>query len=207
MEQEQTISPPLQRSDVYAFWTPRERQLLFIAGGMVSILTPFTDTVYLPALKDIAIDLRANNALAADTVSSYLAAVAFGQLIWGPMSDYFGRRKVIFTALLLFEAFTIGIVFVPDINTLLVLRSLQGLVVGSTVCTVQAIVGDVYAPEQRGMAMGNMMGPVLIGPVIAPLVGGALAQQVGTVNPHSPTLTSTSSVLSLQQVRYSHFTL
>ena len=46
--------------------------------------------------------------------------------------------------------------------------------------------GDVYAPEERGMAMGNMMGPVLIGPVIAPLVGGALAQQVPTVlsNPH-----------------------
>jgi len=175
-QQQQSSERPIHRSDIYAHWTARERRLLYIAGGLISILTPFCDTVYLPALKDIALDLRASDELAADTVSTYLAAVGCGQLIWGAMSDYFGRRRTLFLALLLFEAFTIGIIFVQDIVPLIILRTLEGLVVGSTVCIVTSQVGDVYAPEERGAAMGAMMGPLLIGPIIAPLIGGALAQ-------------------------------
>ncbi len=166
----------LTRRALYEHWTANEKRMFSLGGAFISVITPFTDTVYLPAMKNIAMDLKANDAQVAVTVSVYLAAIAFGQMLWGPLSDYFGRRKCLFVVLTLYIGITVGIIFAPDINVLIILRSLQGLFVGSTVCTVQAIMGDVFAPEERGAAMATVMGSLLIGPVIAPLIGGALSE-------------------------------
>lgn len=72
--------------------------------------------------------------------------------------------------------FTFGCAFSPDINALIVFRALQGFVVGCSIASVQGIISDMYAPAERGSATGAFLIPVLVGPVIAPLIGGALTQ-------------------------------
>ena len=131
--------------------------------------------MYLPALVSVQNDLGASADTVSATVSAYMGAVGVGQLVWGPLSDRFGRLRVLFSALLAYLALTVGCALSPDIYSLIVFRTVQGFVVGSTVVSAQAIIADIYAPEERGAAMGGFLAPMLVGPIIAPLVGGALA--------------------------------
>lgn len=81
-----------------------------------------------------------------------------------------------FSTLFIFEALTIGIIFIGNIIDLIVLRTIEGLFVGSCIVSVQAIIADVFAPEERGAAMSYFLGPMLIGPIIAPLIGNKLSK-------------------------------
>jgi hypothetical protein len=65
----------INKSDIYRFFSPFQRQMILITGGMIALLTPFCDTVYLPALEDVTVELQTTHALTSITVSAYLGAV------------------------------------------------------------------------------------------------------------------------------------
>lgn len=96
--------------------------------------------------------------------------------MWGPLSDKFGRFPVLISCLIVYEAFTIGCIFTPTIGSLIALRAIQGFISAATLVLVQAIIADVFPPIERGSAMGAFLGPMLIGPILAPLIGGILTQ-------------------------------
>lgn len=166
----------LDRNDIYRSYTPFQKQMILLSGAMVAMLTPFCDTIYLPALQEVATSLHTTEILTAASVSSYLGAVGVGQLFWGPLSDYYGRNVVLFVCLGIFEGFTIACIFAPDIISLIVLRTIEGFFVGCCITSVQAVISDVFAPDVRGAALSYFLGPMLIGPIIAPLIGGILAE-------------------------------
>jgi len=144
-------------TSIYHLYHPTSRKFILLSCAGIAILTPFTDTVYLPALSSVADTFDANDTMVALTVSIYLACVGIGQLIWGPLSDYYGRMPVLYVTIFLFEAFTIGCIFVTDINQLIILRSLEGFVVGNTVVSAQSIISDVFPPDERGTAMAAFL--------------------------------------------------
>lgn len=181
MKQESSVQSPAKskvftKSDIYDMYTTRQKTMILAAGGLVSMLTPFTDTIYLPALSSVQRDLRTTAPLVSLSVSVYLGCVGLGQLIWGPLSDRYGRSKVLFGSLFVYEGFTLACIFVKTISALIVVRGFQGLIVGATIVIVQAIISDVFRGDERGMAMGAFLGPLLIGPIVAPLIGGILSQ-------------------------------
>lgn len=148
---------PVERLSIYYLHDKPQKSLILLAGAMIAIITPFTDTIYLPALKELGTSLNASDSSVSATISAYLGGVGLGQLIWGPISDYYGRSVVLFWGLVVYEAFTIGCIFVENINDLIVLRTMQGLIIGSSVVTVQAIIADVFPEEDRGQAMGSFL--------------------------------------------------
>lgn len=160
---------------IFDTFTTSEKTWSLRAGSLVALITPFTDTVYLPALSNVGLDLHASTSDVAATVSAYMGAIGMGQLFWGPLSDYFGRLSVLYATMFCYLLLTIACFLSPDIITLIIFRTLQGFFVGCTIVSVQAVIADMYAPEERGTAMGSFLAPMLIGPVIAPLVGGALS--------------------------------
>ena len=162
--------------DVY---TTLQKRKILLACSTIGIITPFTDTIYLPALANVAVYFTASASDVAATVSAYLAAVGIAQLFFGPLSDRYGRLLVIYLGLVIYEALTIGCIFAPTIDALIVLRTLEGFFVSSSAVSVQAIIADVFPPAERGSAMGAFIAPLLLGPVIAPLVGGALSAAFG----------------------------
>lgn len=167
---------PTARSDFHSLYTALGRRIMLLGAAMVASLTPFTDTIYLPALGSVQSDLETSASLVAATVSIYMASSAIGQLLCGPLTDYYGRLRVMFVSFLAYLGLTVGCTFAKDINSLLVLRSLQGLAVTGTMVPSQAIIADIFAPEERGAASGLFFVPILVGPIIAPLIGGFLAQ-------------------------------
>lgn len=173
--------PIIEHKDVsvYHMYTPFMRKAILGIAAFLALLTPFTDTVYLPALTSLAKDFDASDSMAALTVSIYLAAVGVGQILWGPLSDRYGRAIIIFVALIFYEGITIGCIFSPSIEGFLALRSIQGFIVGSTIIIAQASIADVFPPNERGEATGAFLAPMLVGPVIAPIIGGFLSQAFG----------------------------
>ena len=174
-----TQSDEFNHDGIYEIYTKSQKRLILMACAGIGILMPFTDSVYLPALDEVAIDLSASRSSVAATVSVYMAAVAIGQLVFGPLADYIGRLPVAYSGLFMFEVFTLACIFAPTVDSLIILRALQGLFVSSALVSTQAIIADVFAPAERGAAMGAYLAPVLFGSVVAPIVGGGIAQAFG----------------------------
>lgn len=145
------------RVSIYDLWSKNQKNYVLFACGAVAMLTSFSDTLYLPALKSVATSLHASNSDVSMTVSGYMAAVAVGQVIWASVSDYYGRLVVIYWGLIGYELLTVACVFAQSIEMLIAFRVIQGFVLGSTMVVAGAVVADVFAPHERGTAMGTFL--------------------------------------------------
>ena len=142
------IEPPaagaslqLRVQSIYDLRTPRRRLQILLAAAVISSLTPFTDTIYLPALVSVRQTLSgATDDGVAASVSAYMAAVGVASLFWGPLSDYYGRRWPVFASLVLFLAFTSGCLVAPTMDALIGLRAAEGVAVAAAVTVTQSVV-------------------------------------------------------------------
>lgn len=152
---------------------PSERVLLGILGLFMMIAPASTD-MYLPALVTMRHDLGATVATAQLTLSYFFLGFAFGQLLWGPLADRFGRRKPMAAGIALYVVGCIGCAFAPDIGQMMVWRFVQALGGCAMPVIAQAIVRDVYGPRNSARAFSIMLLVMSVAPIIAPLLGGQL---------------------------------
>ncbi|MCF4167496.1 multidrug effflux MFS transporter [Zavarzinia compransoris] len=135
--------------------------------------------VFVPALTVAGADLGAPASAMQMTISLYIAGLAVGQLLYGPLSDRFGRRPVLMAGLALYTAAGLFAAFAPDVDTLIAARLFQalggcaGLVLGRAMVRDTAGEGDTA----RRLALMNLM--VTLGPGVAPLIGGVIADSAG----------------------------
>jgi DHA1 family bicyclomycin/chloramphenicol resistance-like MFS transporter len=108
-----------------------------------------------------------------------LLAFGFSQLVWGPVSDRWGRRPVLIVGMALFAIAALGSVWAASVQTLIVWRALQGVAMGAAVMGARAIVRDLYNPIDSARAMSKgLTGLGVIACITAPL-GGWLSDQWG----------------------------
>jgi len=145
----------------------------------LAALGPFTIDTYLPSFPDIAADLSASPAQMQFTLSLYLLASAIATLIYGPLSDGFGRRRVIMAALGIYVLASIGCALAENINQLILLRIGQGLSASAGMVIGRAMIRDVYQGPTAQRVMARVMLLFAIAPAIAPIIGGWLHDMLG----------------------------
>lgn len=145
----------------------------------LAMLAPFTIDTYLPSFPDIAAELSASHTQMQQTLSLYLLAFAVSTLIYGPLSDSFGRRRVVLVALALYSLVSIGCALAQDIHQLIALRIGQGLTASAGLVVGRAMVRDVYHGAEAQRVMSRVMLLFGIAPAVAPLIGGWLHDLVG----------------------------
>ncbi len=135
--------------------------------------------IFIPALPAAATDLGAGIGAMQMTVSLYIFGLAVGQLVYGPLSDRFGRRPVLMAGLALYTGAGLAAALAPGVNALIAARLFQALGGCAGLVLGRAIVRDTSVPREaaRRLALMNLM--VTVGPGLAPLVGGALAATTG----------------------------
>ncbi|MCZ2722837.1 Bcr/CflA family multidrug efflux MFS transporter [Marinomonas sp. 15G1-11] len=142
--------------------------------GMLSGLTPLAIDTYLPSIPTIAKSLDSDINLIQLTLSIYLIIFAAFQIIFGPISDAYGRKKVITFGLILFFLGSILCAVSRDYEWLLAGRALQAFGGAAVAVCVSALVRDAFSAEDFVKAMSYIMLVMAIAPLIAPILGGII---------------------------------
>lgn len=133
---------------------------------------PITTDLYLPALPGLSQELGASMGQAQMTLTALLLAFGLSQLVWGPLSDRFGRRPVLLVGVSAYVVASVGSALASHIEALLVWRTLQGAAMGAAVMCARAIVRDLYTPLQAATVMSRgLSGLGVIACLSAPLGG------------------------------------
>jgi len=148
------------------------RTLLFIA--LLVALGPVATDMYLPALPTIAEAFDTNSAKVQLTLSVYFIGFALGQLIYGPLSDRFGRKPVLQIGMALFVVSSALAVFAASIEALITIRLLQALGGCAGPVLGRAIVRDMYPPAESGGMMSHISSAMALAPALAPILGSYL---------------------------------
>ena len=142
-------------------------------------LAPLSMDMYLPSLPVIGQALHAPTAQVQLTISTYLFGFAAGQIIYGPISDRFGRKPVILIALVLFAAGSIVCALSQSIETLIVVRFLQAVGGAGSIVLARAVVRDLYSGVRAGRQLSLMGSITAFAPIVAPMIGGLLQTAFG----------------------------
>lgn len=126
----------------------------------------------LPSLPAMAAAFGSGAATAQLTVTLFLAGLAASQLVWGPLSDRLGRRRVLLAGLAVYAAAGTACAFAPTMGALIAARVAQALGAGSGPVIARAVVRDLYAPERAARVLAAMGTAQALTPILAPVLGG-----------------------------------
>jgi len=149
---------------------------------LLSLLTglgPLSMDMYLPSLPAIGEALHGSIAQVQLTISSYLFGFAAGQIIYGPVSDRFGRRPVILAALVLYGIGSVFCAVTQSIETLTAVRFVQALGGAGAIVLARAVVRDLYSGVRAGRELSLMGSITAFAPIVAPAIGGVLQTAFG----------------------------
>jgi len=155
---------------------PRTGLITFVALGLLSTFGPISLDLYLPAVPDLATDLRTSTSAAQLSISFCLAGLACGQLIAGPLSDRYGRRAPLIIGLVGYLLASFACVFAPTITVLLILRLFQGVCGAAGVVISRAIARDLFSGRALVIFLARLMLISGLAPVLAPVIGGQLVR-------------------------------
>lgn len=154
------------------------RLVVFYCGLLMS-LSAFSVDITLPAFPEMVRELATPYSHIQWTVTVYLVATGAGQLIWGSISDRFGRKPILLTGLGIFLVGQLLASLAPTIELLLLSRVVQGLGGASAIVGSRAMLRDLFSGKElaRNMAMASAV--FAIGPMLAPLLGAVIAELAG----------------------------
>lgn len=168
---------PLPIKSLFAV-APRSRPPIWLLV-MITISGTMAMHMFVPALPVAGRSLGASAGEMQMTISLYIFGLASGQLLYGPLSDAWGRRPVLLAGLMLYSAAGLCAALAPNIEILLAARLVEGLGGCAGLALGRAIVRDTTVSDAavRQLALMNLM--MMVGPGLGPVVGGLFAIHLG----------------------------
>lgn len=149
--------------------------------AFLSAFAPLSTDMYLPALPHMTQALQTTDALSSLSISCFLLLFGASMLFWGPLSDKYGRKPVLYAGALLYVVSSLFLALAQSIWPLLFWRAVQAIGSGGISAMALAIVKDVL----RGRAMEKVITWIqtitILAPMLAPVIGGALLAGAGTL--------------------------
>jgi len=149
----------------------------------LAMLGPFSIDTFFPAFRVMGAHFNVSPAAMQQTISVYLAVYAGMSLFHGPLSDAYGRRRVIIFFSSLFAVASLGCALAPTFGALLGFRALQGVAAGAGLIVGRAIIRDRFGGADAQRLMSQVTLIFGIAPAIAPVIGGWLLTLTGEWRP------------------------
>lgn len=145
--------------------------LLVLLGAMTGI-GPFSMDMYLPGLPHIADEFHASASIVQLTLTACLVGLALGQLLVGPLSDRWGRRRPALVGLAAYTIMSLLCAFAPSAEMLSLVRLAQGIAGGATIVIARAVVRDLHSGAAAAAYFSRLVLVFGVAPVLAPSIGG-----------------------------------
>lgn len=157
------------------------RQILEVMVGLLAALFTaiISTTIVSTALPTIMSDLHGTQRQYTWVITASLLAMTVTTPIWGKLADLFNKKVLIQVAIITFVAGSVGAGLSHSVWFLMVCRSIQGVAMGGLTAMVQAIIGSIIAPRQRGRYSGYMGATLGVATVAGPLLGGLITDNLG----------------------------
>lgn len=157
---------------------PRSFPVALLLTALVAF-GPVSTDLYLPSLPAMTRAFDTTVSMVQLTLSVFTAGFAVAMLVYGPLSDRFGRRPVLLGGTVLYVLATLVCLFAPSIEALLAGRFLQALGACAGPVLGRAVVRDVYTREEAARMLSYMASAMALAPAVAPLIGGFLHATFG----------------------------
>jgi EmrB/QacA subfamily drug resistance transporter len=157
--------------------TPGEVHTIFISLMLTMFLAALDQTIVATALPTIGRQFRDVSSLSW-VITAYLLASTAVAPVFGTLSDIYGRRAMIITAMSLFIVGSILCAVAPNMPVLILARGLQGLGGGGILPIVQTVIADVVSPRERGQYQAYFSGVWMAAGIGGPILGGVFAEHL-----------------------------
>lgn len=138
--------------------------------AIATLATTFASSAYSGGMKQVIRYFNVSSEVATLGISLYVLGFALGPLVWAPLSEEFGRRKIFFVSFMAGTAFAAGAAGADSIAALLVLRFLTGSIGSAPLSNAPAVIADMFEKSERGMAMCMFSGAPFLGPAIGKII-------------------------------------
>lgn len=159
--------------------TPRSRSELILILGALTAFGPLAVDMYLPALPTLERAFQTTPVRVQFTLAAFFAGTALGQIVYGPLSDRFGRRAPLYASLTLFAIASAGCAWAGSIEALAAWRFVQALGACAGGVIARAVVRDLFDPRESVRIYAGLMLVMGVVPILAPLVGGYVLVWLG----------------------------
>ena len=152
---------------------------LYLLLGALAAFPPLVTDMYLPALPVMTAEFQTTASAVQMSLATCILGLAMGQLVFGPLSDKWGRKPLLKSALLLFILATVAILFSPTIEMLNICRFFQGLGGAGGVVLSRSVATDCYSGRELAKSLAIIGAINGIAPVTAPVIGGLFSEAIG----------------------------
>ncbi|WP_337062245.1 multidrug effflux MFS transporter [Kineococcus sp. G2] len=152
---------------------------LVLLLGVMAALGAVTIDLYLPSLPDVARDLGVSDASTQLTITCVLVGSALGQLVSGPLSDAYGRRKPALVGFAVYVVACLLCAIAPNLTALVAFRFLSGAGAAAGAVVGMAIIRDLFTGPRAARLMSRLVLVIGVAPLFAPTIGGAIAAHTG----------------------------
>ncbi|KAF5613021.1 fluconazole resistance protein, partial [Fusarium sp. NRRL 25303] len=155
-------------------WPFRKKFITTISYGLTTCWITLASAIFAAAIEPVSAEFNVNTETSAAATSLLVFGFGLGPLVWGPLSELYGRKWLILIPYFIAAVFSFGTATAKDIQTILITRFFSGLFGSAPVTITGGVMADIWAPHQLGNAIVAYGVTIVGGPTLGPIIGGAL---------------------------------
>ncbi|KAK3944081.1 major facilitator superfamily domain-containing protein [Diplogelasinospora grovesii] len=154
---------------------PSHRKVIIVCLlSFCSFLSPISSTSVLAATPEVAAEYNTDGTVINVVNAIYMLMMGISPVVWGPLSEVYGRKIISQITGVLFCACSIGTALAPNLAAFFIFRILTAFEGTAFILVGSACIGDIYRPTERATALGWFLSGTLIGPAFGPFIGGII---------------------------------
>ncbi|PTB37626.1 uncharacterized protein TrAFT101_005495 [Trichoderma asperellum] len=158
-------------------WPTHKKVLTTALYGLVTMSATWASSSYSAGTKLVAEEFHVGSQVAVLGTTLFLCGFGTGPLLWAPLSEVYGRRAAVMIPMFISIAFSFGTATAKDLQTVMLTRFFGAFFASAPVTNTGGVLGDLYTPAHRGIALAGYAMAVVGGPALGPIVSAAVAEQ------------------------------
>lgn len=157
-------------------WPTHKKVSTTLLYGLVTMTASWASSSYSAGTDQVAAQFKVSTEVATLGTTLFLLGFGLGPLLWAPLSEVYGRRPAVLTPMFVAICFSFGTATAKDLQTIMITRFFGAFFASAPVTNTGGVLGDLFSPQYRGIAMAGYALAVVGGPTVGPIVSAAVVQ-------------------------------